>query len=95
MSRMHGWYQIEEAQEFRTLAEFAYHRINFRQSEIGDILFLVVEQHQFEAGGDAPNQMDRRAPETRLYKGQSVEKNAEDSPKRVQKRSHPSILLSH
>jgi hypothetical protein len=27
MSRMHGWYQTEEAQEFRALAEFAYHRL--------------------------------------------------------------------
>jgi hypothetical protein len=26
MSRMHGWYQTEEVQEFRMLAEFAYHR---------------------------------------------------------------------
>src|SRR5215471_16982829 len=26
MSRMHAWYQTEEAEEFRMLAEFAYHR---------------------------------------------------------------------
>src|SRR5215831_903560 len=25
MSRMRGWYQTEQAQEFRMLAEFAYH----------------------------------------------------------------------
>ena len=36
-----------------------------------------------------------RGPETELYKGQYVEKNAEDSPNRVQKRLHDSILLSH
>jgi len=26
MSRMRGWYQTEQAQEFRMLAEFTYHR---------------------------------------------------------------------
>jgi transposase len=30
MSRMHGCYQTEEAQEFRPLAEFAYHRLEAR-----------------------------------------------------------------
>ena len=34
-------------------------------------------------------------PETELYKGQCVEKNAEDSPNHVQQRLHGSILLSH
>src|SRR5262249_23584718 len=33
-------------------------------------------------------------PEAKLYKGQCVEKNAEDFPKRVQKGLHPSILLT-
>src|SRR5262249_20233766 len=30
MSRMRGWYQTEQAQEFRMLAEFAYHRMERR-----------------------------------------------------------------
>jgi len=29
MSRMRGWYQTEQAQEFRMLAEFAYHTFEF------------------------------------------------------------------
>src|SRR5215813_11866111 len=31
MSRMRGWYQTEQAQEFRMLAEFAYHRYKAEQ----------------------------------------------------------------
>jgi hypothetical protein len=49
---------------------------------------LFTQEQIFGRDGDG-------GPETELYKGHCIEKNAKDSPKRMQNGWHGSILLSH